>query len=554
MLNKVRIIPLGGLGEIGKNMTVFETENDMIIVDCGSTFPENEMLGVDLVIPDMNYVFNNRHKLRGVFITHAHEDHIGALQYLLKEVKPTVYSTNLTLSIVKIKLKENNLKKQIRIKAIAPRQSVILGDFKVEFITVNHSIPGAVAFAITTPAGVIVHTGDFKIDMTPTYGKPIDLARFGEYGISGVKLLMCESTNAEIPGSTKSELLIKESIHDLFIKYADKRIIITTFASNTYRLRSIAATAIGQNRKIVLAGRSMLNISGIAIEQGVLDIPEGCLITADEAEKYDKKEICIIATGSQGEPMSALYRMAQDDRRTLFIDKGDIVILSSHTIPGNEKLVNEVLNKLAEKSIPVITSSNTSNIHASGHACQDELKIMQSILSPEYLMPIHGEFKHLKANAELAKQLGSPENKIIIASNGSVVEMDDEGVRLTKEKINIKDILIDSNKISELGPILLRDRQILATSGILMAVIIATFNNRYILLKEPEIVSKGFIYINEDEEFLIGIKKVITEAFNRNENAHEAKTIEDEIRRSMIDYIVAQRGKHPMIIPVLQII
>lgn len=556
MSKKVRIIPLGGLGEIGKNLTVFETDNDMIIIDCGVAFPEDSMLGVDLVIPDMTYIKKNANKLRGIFITHAHEDHIGSLPFLLKDVNVPIYATKFTLKVIKSKLAESEQNKKVKTKAINPRQSVILGDFKIEFINVNHSIPGAVAMAITTPCGTIVHTGDFKIDMTPTYGEPIDLRRLNEYGSKGVKLLMCESTNAERLGFTTSEIMVKNSIKDLFVKYAKKRITVATFSSNVYRLQSVVKAALKQNRKIVLIGRSMLNISEVAMEEGILQIPEESLITAEESLNYENNEICIITTGSQGEPMSALYRMALNDRRSLSLTEDDVVILSSHTIPGNEQLVNTVLNKLAEKNVTVLNDCNVQNIHASGHACQEELKILQNIINPEYLMPVHGEFKHMKANKDLSMTLGRQADKTIISSNGRVVEMTDEGVFLTDEYVSCKETYVDGSLIGDVGPVIIRDRQILSHSGIIVIVMVAKLGQKSMLLTRPDVISKGFIYIKESNEFITEIKNIAEREFNKcvEENIFDEKNIKDRIRTAVYEFTTNTTGRKPMIIPVLETI
>lgn len=555
-MKKVRIIPLGGLGEIGMNMTVIETDTDMIIVDCGIAFPDDFMLGVDLVIPDMNYVYENKTKLRGILITHGHEDHIGAIPYLLEEINVPIFATSFTMGVIKQKLTEKEIKIKIKEQIVSPSDKIILGDFEVEFINVNHSIPGAIAMAIKTPCGTIIHTGDFKIDMTPTYGTPIDLAKFGQYGTEGVRLLLCESTNAEKPDTTKSESEVATSIDDLFLKYRHRRITVATFSSNVFRLQSVVNAAVKYKRKIVFTGRSMLNISDVAIQQDILKIPNESLITIEEVSNYKDEEICLITTGSQGEPMSVLYKLAFGEYKALSLDKNDVVILSSHTISGNEKLVNVILNKLAEKDVTIVNDYNTSNIHASGHACQEELKIIQTLIHPEYFMPIHGEYKHLKANKDIAIKIGINENNIFITKLGQVIEMTNEKITLTDEFVQNGKILIDGNSIGDIGPVVLRERQILSQNGIIFINLVISERNNY-LLAEPQITTKGFIYLKESEEIIKVLKDItiteFTNAIEENKNI-DITRIQDKIKNKIYRFVKEEMDRTPMIIPMIQTI
>lgn len=553
MSNKIKIIPLGGLGEIGKNMTVIESENDLIVIDCGLSFPDDSMLGIDLVIADMSYLEENKDKIRGLFLTHAHEDHIGGIPYMIQKVNIPIYGTKFTLGVLKHKLKENNIKQKVKMHTVCTHKQMKIGDFGIEFINVNHSIPGSVAIAIKTPCGTIIHTGDFKIDMTPTYGDPINLTRFGEYGANGVKLLLCESTNAEREGSTKSETEVKNSINDLFLKYNTKRITVATFSSNVYRLQSVVDAAVKQNRKIVLTGRSMLSISEVAMEQDILKIPESNLIDIEEVNNYKDEDVCVITTGSQGEPMSALYRMAFGEHRSLNLKPNDVVILSSHTIPGNEKLVNTILNKLAEKDVTIVNDYNTQNIHVSGHACQEELKILQALVKPEYIMPIHGEFKHLKANKDLAMKLGMKPENIIIGKIGKVVEMTDDKVYLTNEEVKSGKILVDGNGVGDVGPVVLRDRQILSRDGIIVVILVVDLEHKY-LVSYPDVIAKGFVYVKESDKLIEKIKEIAGAEFVNcmNEDIDNWNTIKYKIRESIEKFIYDLTKRRPMIIPVLE--
>lgn len=553
-MNKVRIIPLGGLGEIGMNMTVFETENDMIAIDCGVSFPDDTMLGVDLVAPDITYIKENIDKFRGLFITHAHEDHIGAIPYFLQKVKCPIYATRFTLGVIKQKIYEKGINVKPHTRITEPGKTVKVGDFKIEFINVNHSIPGSVAMAIKTPAGTIIHTGDFKIDLTPTYGEPFHLHKFAQYGQEGVKLLLCESTNAEKPGTTVSESSVAVSIEQIFDKYTDKRIMMATFSSNVYRLQSAVNAAIKHNRKIVLAGKSMLSISDVAIEQGILKIPDENLIDIEDMDKYNNNEICLITTGSQGEPMSVLYRMAFSQYRNVSLDENDIVILSSHTIPGNEKLVNAILNKLAEKNVTIVDDYNTKNIHASGHACQEELKTLQMLVKPEYFMPIHGEYKHMCANKNLAMLLGIPEEKIIIGKIGNVIEINDDKVIKTDEIVQSGKILIDGTGIGDVGPVVLRERLILSQNGIVFIMLVTSRDHTY-LIAEPEVITKGFVYVREADEIIEKIKEIAVQEFNRcidDDDEMSITKIQENIKDKIYRYTKNVFERCPMVIPVIK--
>lgn len=555
MENNVKIIPLGGLGEIGKNLTVFETEHDIIVVDCGISFPDgNDMLGVELVLPDMTYLEENKKKIRGIFITHAHEDHIGGIPFLLKRIgiEAPVFGTRFTLGLLDNKLIEHKLKGKVKCITIAAGNVLKMGDFEIEFIKVNHSIPGSVAIAIKTPVGVIIHTGDWKIDLTPVNGDPIDLTRFGEYGKMGVRLLMCDSTNAERPGFGKSEKDVAESFNDIFKKYSTKRITVATFSSNVYRMQSIVATAVKHKRKIAITGRSILNSSEIASELGYVKIPDKNLIDIEDVNTLDPKKVVILTTGSQGESMSALYRMAFDEHRSVSLTHDDVVVFSSHTIPGNEKLVNTVINKITERGIEIVQDVDMT-VHVSGHACQEELKILHSLVKPEFFMPVHGEAKHLLAHKNLAIKMGMKEENIVIAGNGKVVVMTENSVQVVGE-VPSDQILIDNGSaMNDVGNIVLKDRKVLSQDGVIMIVIVIDLYHKFIL-SGPDIVSRGFVYVKEADELMMKVKdisrKELQAALDRG--IDEWGVIKSKVRDAVSKYIYNKTKRNPMILPIIE--
>ena len=553
MNNLVKIIPLGGLGEIGKNLTVFETENDIIIVDCGMSFPEGEdMLGVEIVLPDITYLEMNKDKIRGLFITHAHEDHIGGIPFLLKKINIPVFGTKLTLGVLEHKLVEHKIAKKTKCQLIKSGQTIKMGDFELEFIKVNHSIPGAIAIAMRTPAGLFVHTGDWKIDLTPVNGDVIDLTRFGELGKEGVKLLMCDSTNAERPGFTRSEKDVSNSLNELFVKYSTKRITVATFSSNIYRIQSVVAAALKHKRKIAVTGKSMLNITDVAMELGYIKIPEKSLIDIEEVNDYPPNKVVIITTGSQGEPMSALYRMAFSEHKVVSFDENDIIILSSHTIPGNEKLVNTVVNKIAERGIPII-QDNAATVHVSGHACEEELKILHALIRPEYFMPVHGEMKHLLAHKKIAMNIGMSEDNIIIAKNGAVVSVNDDMVQITGEVPSGKVLIDGGSTMSDVGGVVLKDRKVLSHDGIIMIVTAIDLQHKYILTG-PDIVSRGFVYVKESDELISKIREISRKELQNclDKGITDWGDIKGHIRDGVSKYIYNKTRRNPMIIPIIE--
>ena len=553
MNNLVKIIPLGGLGEIGKNLTVFETENDIIIVDCGMSFPEGEdMLGVEIVLPDITYLEMNKDKIRGLFITHAHEDHIGGIPFLLKKINIPVFGTKLTLGVLEHKLVEHKIAKKTKCQLIKSGQTIKMGDFELEFIKVNHSIPGAIAIAMRTPAGLFVHTGDWKIDLTPVNGDVIDLTRFGELGKEGVKLLMCDSTNAERPGFTRSEKDVSNSLNELFVKYSTKRITVATFSSNIYRIQSVVAAALKHKRKIAVTGKSMLNITDVAMELGYIKIPEKSLIDIEEVNDYPPNKVVIITTGSQGEPMSALYRMAFSEHKVVSFDENDIIILSSHTIPGNEKLVNTVVNKIAERGIPII-QDNAATVHVSGHACEEELKILHALIRPEYFMPVHGEMKHLLAHKKIAINMGMSEDNIIIAKNGAVVSVNDDMVQITGEVPSGKVLIDGGSTMSDVGGVVLKDRKVLSHDGIIMIVTAIDLQHKYILTG-PDIVSRGFVYVKESDELISKIREISRKELQNclDKGITDWGDIKGHIRDGVSKYIYNKTRRNPMIIPIIE--
>ncbi|MGN0642977.1 MAG: ribonuclease J [Huintestinicola sp.] len=547
----VKIIPLGGLNEIGKNMTLIECANDIFIIDCGLAFPDSDMPGVDLVIPDFTYVEQNADKIRGVVITHGHEDHIGGLAYLLKKVNIPVYATRLTIGLIEGKLKEHNLTGSVKLNVVSPRQTVKMGCMAVEFIRVNHSIPDAVALAIHTPAGIIVHTGDFKVDFTPIEGGIIDLARFGELGNRGVLALMADSTNAERPGHTATERKVGESFVKLFDKAEGKRIIVATFASNIHRIQQIINNAVRIGRKVAVFGRSMLNVISTAMELGYLSVPEGVIIDIDAMNKYPPEKIVLITTGSQGEPMSALTRMAMNEHRSVTITPMDCIIISANPIPGNEKLVTRVVNELMKAGAEVVYEA-MYDVHVSGHACQEELKLMLALTKPAYFIPVHGEYKHLKKHAGLAHALGMEEKNVLIASIGDVIESDGISMNVTG-KVPSGRIFVDGLGVGDVGSIVLRDRKHLAQDGLI--VVVATIESESgTVLAGPDILSRGFVYVRESEEMMEQSKEILKKTLEGclTDGVRDWNGIKSAMKDALSDYIYMKTKRSPMILPILE--
>ena len=545
--NKVKIIPLGGLEQIGMNMTAFEYEDSIIVVDCGLAFPSDDMLGIDLVIPDVTYLKNNISKVKGFVITHGHEDHIGALPYVLKDIPAPVYGTKLTIGLIDNKLKEHNMTKTIKRKVVKHGQSINLGCFRIEFVKTNHSIADASALAIFTPAGIILHTGDFKIDYTPVFGEPADLQRFAELGKKGVLALMCDSTNAIRPGFTMSERTVGRTFDSIFAEHKNNRILVATFASNVDRVQQIINSAYKYGRKVVVEGRSMVNVIGTASELGYINIPEGTLIDIEHLKNYKKEDTVLITTGSQGESMAALSRMAASLHKKVSIMPGDVVILSSTPIPGNEKAVSKVINELSIKGAEVIFQDT----HVSGHACQEEIKLMYSLIRPKYAIPVHGEYRHLMAQKGLAESMGIPKENVIIMSSGDVVEIGDEGYKIA-DHVQAGGILVDGLGIGDVGNIVLRDRQNLAQNGIIIVVLtLEKYSNQ--LMAGPDIVSRGFVYVRESEDLMDEAQKIVDAAVQDCLRRHVSDwgKIKNIIRDSLSDFLWKKMKRNPMILPII---
>jgi len=545
--NKVKIIPLGGLEQIGMNMTAFEYEDSIIVVDCGLAFPSDDMLGIDLVIPDVTYLKNNISKVKGFVITHGHEDHIGALPYVLKDIPAPVYGTKLTIGLIDNKLKEHNMTKTIKRKVVKHGQSINLGCFRIEFVKTNHSIADASALAIFTPAGIILHTGDFKIDYTPVFGEPADLQRFAELGKKGVLALMCDSTNAIRPGFTMSERTVGRTFDSIFAEHKNNRILVATFASNVDRVQQIINSAYKYGRKVVVEGRSMVNVIGTASELGYINIPEGTLIDIEHLKNYKKEDTVLITTGSQGESMAALSRMAASLHKKVSIMPGDVVILSSTPIPGNEKAVSKVINELSMKGAEVIFQDT----HVSGHACQEEIKLMYSLIRPKYAIPVHGEYRHLMAQKGLAESMGIPKENVIIMSSGDVVEIGDEGYKIA-DHVQAGGILVDGLGIGDVGNIVLRDRQNLAQNGIIIVVLtLEKYSNQ--LMAGPDIVSRGFVYVRESEDLMDEAQKIVDAAVQDCLRRHVSDwgKIKNIIRDSLSDFLWKKMKRNPMILPII---
>ena len=547
---KLKIIPLGGLDEIGKNMTVFEYGDDIIIVDCGLAFPDADMMGVDLVIPDIAYLRSNFKKIRGIFLTHGHEDHIGSLPYILKEINVPVYGNKLTLGLVRRKLVEHRMDKSAMLIETQNGSVIERGCFTVEFIKVNHSIPDASGFAIKTPVGTILHTGDFKIDTTPIHGRPIDLARIGELGKEGVLLLMADSTNAERPGFAASEKKVGKALLQIFESSQEKRIIVASFASNVHRIQQIIDAAVKFGRKVAASGRSMESVIAVAQELGYLKMPKGTLIPLEQVQSFPPQKVCLITTGSQGEPMSALYRMAFSDHRTITVNQNDLIIISASPIPGNELLVSRVVNEL-EKLGATVVDNKMADVHVSGHACQEELKLILGLVKPKFFMPVHGEFRHLAANARLAAETGMGEDQIILSAIGNVLELTEKSAKLNGT-VQSGQVMVDGIGVGDVGNIVLRDRRILSQEGIII-VVAAIDQKTKTVVSGPDIVSRGFIYVRENEDLIEQAQGVVAEALKKSlsKGNPDWSTLKGDMRDALAHYISSKTKRQPMIIPII---
>lgn len=545
--SKLKIIPLGGLEQIGMNITAFEYEESIVVVDCGLSFPEDDMLGIDLVIPDVTYLKDNISKVKGFVITHGHEDHIGALPYVLKEVNVPIYSTKLTLGLITNKLKEHNLVKTTKLKEVHHGQVINLGHFSVEFIKTNHSIQDASALAIYSPAGIVVHTGDFKVDYTPVFGDAIDLQRFAEIGKKGVLALMCDSTNAERKGFTMSERTVGRVFDNLFHEYESTRIIIATFASNVDRVQQIINSAYKFGRKVAVEGRSMVNVITTATELGYLKIPDKTLVEIEQIKNYPDDQVVLITTGSQGESMAALSRMAASIHRKVTIKPNDTIIFSSNPIPGNEKAVSKVINELSQKGANVIFQ----DAHVSGHACEEEIKLIYSLVHPHYAIPAHGEYRHLKAQAKIAESLGIPKDNIFIMESGDVLELDMDSANVT-DKVQTGAILVDGLGVGDVGNIVLRDRQHLAEDGI-MIVVMTLERHSNVVLAGPDIVSRGFVYVRESENLMGDARRVVEEALDSCLENHVTDwgKIKNTVKDALGDFLWKKTKRRPMILPII---
>lgn len=545
--SKLKIIPLGGLEQIGMNITAFEYEDSIVVVDCGLAFPDDDMLGIDLVIPDITYLKQNINKVKGFVITHGHEDHIGALPYVLREINVPIYATKLTVGLIEHKLEEHDMLRTTRRKVIKFGQSINLGCFRIEFIKTNHSIQDAAALAIYSPAGIVVHTGDFKVDYTPVFGDAIDLQRFAEIGKKGVLALMCDSTNAEREGFTKSERTVGHTFDMIFSEHTNQRLIIATFASNVDRVQQIIYTAYKYGRKVVVEGRSMVNIISTASELGYLNIPEHTLIDINEMKNYPDEKMVLVTTGSQGESMAALSRMAADIHKKVTIKPGDLIVFSSHPIPGNEKAVSNVINELCEKGADVIFQ----DVHVSGHACQEEIKLIYSLVKPKYAIPVHGEYRHLKAQAKLAAELGIPKENIFIMKTGDVLSLDSESAKVTG-KVETGGIMVDGLGVGDVGNIVLRDRQHLSEDGIII-VVLTLDRHSGMLLAGPDIVSRGFVYVRESEDLMDEARVAAEDALDDCLDRHVTDwgKLKTSVKDALSAFVWKRTQRRPMILPII---
>ncbi len=549
MVSKLKIIPLGGLGEIGKNMTAIEFGTDIIVIDCGMGFPDEDMYGIDIVLPDISYLKSNAEKIRGIVLTHGHEDHIGAIPYILRELDVPIYTTPLTAALVELKLEEFDLLYNTQIFTKKAGSSFRLGCFTVELIHVNHSIPDSVALAIHTPIGTVIHTGDYKIDVTPISGGMIDLVRFGQLGNEGVLALMSDSTNVENPGHSDSERKVGESFDKLF-KGCEKRIIVATFASNVHRLQQIINVAAKYGRKVGITGRSMENVLHVSQVLGYLDIPENVLVDIDRINKLPKDKTVIISTGSQGEAMSALYRMAFSEHKQIVVDAGDRVIISASAIPGNENMISRVIDELFHKGAEVIYDRHT-DLHVTGHCCQEEQKMMLALVKPKYFIPVHGEYRMLVKHAELGRLMGIPPRNIIIGENGNVIEITKKGISC-ENSVQAGAVLVDGCGIGEVGSVVLRDRHKLAEDGMIVVVMPFSSESR-LLVGEPEIVTRGFIYVKEAEELMDELKRVTLESVDacQSQRIFDWTTIKSKVKNNLSGYLYKTTRRSPMILPVI---
>lgn len=546
---KLKIVSLGGLNEIGKNLTILEYGEDIIMVDCGMAFPDEDLPGVDLVIPDTSYLSKNRNRVRGLIITHGHEDHIGAIPYVLRDFNVPIYGTRMTLGLLKKKLEEHRLDKKAQLNTIKPRDKFKLGCFGIEAIRVNHSIADAVAYAIRTPVGTVVMTGDFKIDFTPIQGEPIDLARFGELGKQGVLALLMDSTNAERPGYTMSERTVGQTFDSIFAS-TSKRILVATFASNVDRVQQIVNSAVKYGRKVAVSGRSMVNMVEVATELHYISVPKGTIIDLDQIDKYPPEKLVIITTGSQGEPMSALYRMAYSDHRKVEIGPGDLVIISASPIPGNEKGINNVINELYRHGVEVIHDS-LRDVHVSGHACAEELKEIIALTKPKFFIPVHGEYRHLFHNKKLAESVGVPSKNIVLSEIGKVIELDNRTCKINGS-VPAGRILVDGLGVGDVGNIVLRDRKHLAQDGLIVVVVTLDGNSGFVM-SGPDIVSRGFVYVREAEDLMEHVReaaKRVLENCEKN-NVTDWSTIKSKVKQAVSDLIFEKTKRKPMILPVI---
>ena len=543
----LKVIPLGGLEQIGMNITAFEYEDSIVVVDCGLAFPDDDMLGIDLVIPDITYLKENAEKVKGIVITHGHEDHIGALPYVLREMNMPIYATRLTMGLIENKLKEHNLLGHTKRKVIKFGQSVNLGQFRIEFIKTNHSIVDAAALAIYSPAGTVIHTGDFKVDYTPVYGEAIDLQRFAEIGKKGVLALMCDSTNAERRGFTQSERTVGHTFDAIFHEHQGSRLIIATFASNVDRVQQIINSAHKYGRKVVVEGRSMVNIISTAVELGCINIPDNTLVEIDRLKDYPDDRTVIITTGSQGENMAALSRMASGMHRKVSIGPNDTVIFSSNPIPGNEKAVTKVINELEMKGAEVIFQ----DVHVSGHACQEEIKLIYTLVQPKYAVPIHGEYKHRKAQAEVAMELGIPKENVFMMASGDVLEMNEENAAITG-KVPVGAILVDGLGVGDVGNVVLRDRQHLAEDGIIIVVVTLDSASGQVL-SGPDLVSRGFVYVKESDELMEEARELMEKVMDNcvSKGCTDWGKIKSSVKDSLGDFIWKKTKRRPMILPII---
>ena len=544
---QLRLIPLGGLSEIGKNSTILEYQNDIIVIDCGMSFPDDDMYGIDIVLPDFSYLVQNRNKVRGIILTHGHEDHIGAIPYLLKEVNVPVYGTRLTLGLVDFKLREHGIKGNLR--TIKAGDNFKIGHFEIETIRTTHSIADSLCMAINTPVGKIFHTGDFKFDYTPMDGEPMDLQRLAEIGRSGVLLMLSDSTNAERKGYTPSEKTLGFIIENIF-RAADSRIIIASFSSNVHRVQRIIDTAVMFGRKVAISGRSMVNVIGLAMELGYITVPAGTLVDINNIKHIPDYELVIITTGSQGEPMSALARMANNDHRTVQIKPGDVVILSSSPVPGNERTVSNVVNKLFEKGAEVIYS-DIADIHVSGHASAEELKLIQLLIKPKYFMPIHGEYRHLKQHALIAEGLGMDPERIFILENGQILNLTKNRINIARDEIPAAPVLVDGLGVGDVGNIVLRDRRLLSESG--MIIIVASINKASrSIVSGPDLISRGFVYVRENEDIMESSRVLVERCMERclAEGVRDWTIIKNAIKEELRDFIYAETRRNPIILPI----